>query len=123
GEQAGEDPAQRALFVEKADAANAKCVIAPAREAGNDVGGVEDAGCFGDGFAAGEADGERPRVLARPDERGQEAGEEGLVSRVSEIAGGVAFLPGTARQHRGQVWGAAPLQAVAGHVVAQRVEG
>ena len=121
-EQAGQDAPQRAQLVEEADPADADRMIPEPRQPRNDVGGVEDAGPLGGRLAAREADGERPRVLAGRDRRGQEAGEERVVGGVGEAGRRVPLLPRPAGQDGRQVGRPAGSDRVAGHVVPQRVD-
>src|SRR5260221_5645452 len=122
GDQRGQYAAQRVLLAEEADAADADGVVALHRQAGYQIGGVEDERVVCGGLAAGEARREEAGMVSWSDGRGQEPGEEGMVCGVGEAAGRVPLLPSARRQHRRQVWRAPLRQQVARHVVAQRVE-
>src|SRR5207248_1413347 len=121
GEQTRQHGAEWALEVEEADATHTEGVVAAAGEAADDVRGVEDGGGVGGRFAAGETQGERPRILAGPGWRRQEAGEERSVGREGEVPRRVPLLPAV-RQQPGQERRPPPAEAIDGHIIAKCVE-
>jgi hypothetical protein len=121
-EQPRQSPPKRRELIEEADSADADAPVPPAAQAADEIGAVEHGRLVGGGFAAGEAEGERPWVPPGAGGRGEETGEEGGVGGEGEGARGVPPLPTAGGEDGGQVGRAADRVQLGGNVVAQGVQ-